>query len=396
MTKPTIADPWGDTIESSSAEALAPTSRSVGREIWLHFSRRPSVLIGLAMIVLLAGFAFLGPLFTGYSVAEQQLTKANVPPYFGVTELDLGDGVQRAFYVTTNLKVLPLEGSGHLGEPLPTLGEDPAKKEIWFSVPGAPSGSRITLSYDWAPASLVGADGMPYSITRTVWNPDHLLGTDSLGRDLLTRLMFGTQISLTVAFVAALINLTIGVIFGSISGYRGGRTDAVMMRIVDIIDTIPLTLYVILIMVYLNSGFLSIILALSSVYWVQMARIVRGQVHTLKQQEYVIAAKTIGSSTLTIMRQHLLPNAIGPILVTATMLIPTAIFIEAFLSFIGLGIAAPMASLGTMCNDAVQSLRSSPYQLALPSIVICLVMFAFTFVGDGMRDALDPKLRRRR
>jgi oligopeptide transport system permease protein len=187
------------------------------------------------------------------------------------------------------------------------------------------------------------------------------------------------------------VNLVIGILFGGISGFLGGYADLVMMRIVDIISTIPLTLYVILIMVFLNSGFLSIIIALSSVYWVNMARIVRGQILALKEQEFVLAARTIGVSGWDILTRHLIPNAIGPIIVTATMLIPTAIFVEAFMSFIGLGVSAPMASWGTMCNDAVETFRISPYQLFIPSFAICAAMFAFNFVGDGLRDALDLK-----
>ena len=221
-----------------------------------------------------------------------------------------------------------------------------------------------------------------------------MLGSDALGRDLLTRLMYGSRISLIVAFVATLVNMTIGILYGGISGYIGGTVDQIMMRIVDIISTIPLTLYVILIMVVLKSGFLSIIIALSSVYWVNMARVVRGQIYTLKHNEFVLAARTIGSSNAMILFRHLLPNAMGPIIVTATMMIPSAIFLEAFLGYIGLGVAPPMSSLGTMSNDAIGALRMTPYQLFAPSLVICLIMFAFNFVGDGLRDALDPKLKK--
>ena len=167
-----------------------------------------------------------------------------------------------------------------------------------------------------------------------------------------------------------------------------------MMRIVDIISTIPLTLYVILIMMVFGQGLQSIIIALGLVYWVDMARVVRGQVLSLKQQEFVLAARTIGSSPWTILTQHLIPNAMGSILVTATMLIPSAIFMEAFLGYLGIGLRPPLASLGTMCNDANANLRTSPHELLIPALVICLIMFAFNFLGDGMRDALDPKLKK--
>ena len=227
-----------------------------------------------------------------------------------------------------------------------------------------------------------------------IWNHDHILGTDALGRDILARLMYGTRVSLMVAFVSVLVNLVIGILYGGIAGYLGGVVDSIMMRIVDVISTIPLTLYVILIMMIFGQGIQSIVIAFGCVYWVDMARVVRGQVLGLKQQEFVLAALTIGSSSKTILLQHLIPNAMGSILVTATMLIPSAIFMEAFLGYLGIGLLPPLASLGTMCNDANVNLRTSPHELFIPALVICLIMFAFNFVGDGMRDALDPKLKK--
>ena len=225
-------------------------------------------------------------------------------------------------------------------------------------------------------------------------NKEHWLGTDTNGMDMLTRLMYGTRISMLVALMAAFVNLIIGILYGGISGYLGGTVDMIMMRIVDIISTIPLTLYVILIMQVLGAGIQSIIVALGSVYWVDMARVVRGQILSLKQQEFVLAAKTIGSSATTILFDHLIPNALGSILVTITMLIPSAIFMEAFLGYLGIGLQPPLASLGTMCNDASANLRTSPHELLIPALMICVIMFAFNFVGDGLRDALDPKLKK--
>ena len=225
-------------------------------------------------------------------------------------------------------------------------------------------------------------------------NKEHWLGTDTNGMDMLTRLMYGTRISMLVALMAAFVNLIIGILYGGMSGYLGGTVDMIMMRIVDIISTIPLTLYVILIMQVLGAGIQSIIVALGSVYWVDMARVVRGQILSLKQQEFVLAAKTIGSSATTILFDHLIPNALGSILVTITMLIPSAIFMEAFLGYLGIGLQPPLASLGTMCNDASANLRTSPHELLIPALMICVIMFAFNFVGDGLRAALDPKLKK--
>jgi oligopeptide transport system permease protein len=191
-----------------------------------------------------------------------------------------------------------------------------------------------------------------------------------------------------------LINLTIGVIYGGISGFYGGRVDSVMMRIVDILYSIPVLLYVILLMVVLQPGLTNIFIALGIAYWLRMARIVRGQILSLKEQEYVLAARTIGADHWRIIFRHLIPNSMGPIIITMTLAIPEAIFTEAFLSFIGLGVAAPMASWGVLASEGVTSLRSYPFQLFFPALAISITMLAFNFLGDGLRDALDPRMRR--
>ncbi|OQY31292.1 MAG: hypothetical protein B6241_14405 [Spirochaetaceae bacterium 4572_59] len=192
-----------------------------------------------------------------------------------------------------------------------------------------------------------------------------------------------------------MVNLFIGVFYGSLAGYEGGRTDMFMMRFVDILNSIPLVLYVILIMVIVgNRGLWTLTIALGSVYWVQMARLVRGQMLSLKNQEFVLAAQALGVSRNKIITRHLIPNAMGPIIVSLTMLIPSAIFTEAFIGFIGLGVSAPMASWGTLANDALSGLLSYPYQLFFPSMAIAITMLSFNFLGDGLRDALDPRLRK--
>ncbi len=223
---------------------------------------------------------------------------------------------------------------------------------------------------------------------------EHWFGTDKFGRDIFVRAMYGARISLTIGVAVAAINLVIGVIYGGISGYFGGKVDMVMMRIVDIMIGVPDLLYIILLMMFLGNTIESILLAMSLTYWIGTARMVRSQVITLKHQEYVLAARATGSSNMRILFKHLIPNSMGPIIVTVTFLVPSAIFTEAFLSFLGIGIQVPMASWGTLVNDAVPTLFTQPYQMLFPAIAISVTMFALNFIGDGLRDALDPRLKK--
>ena len=223
----------------------------------------------------------------------------------------------------------------------------------------------------------------------------HPFGTDDLGRDIMTRIMYGGRISLEIGLVSVMINLVLGVSYGGISGYFGGRVDNIMMRIIDIIYSVPDLLYVILLMVVLGQGgLLNIMIVLGIVNWMSMARIVRGQILVLREQEYVLAARTLGANTKRLLFKHLIPNTIGPIIVTVAMQIPAAIFMEAFLSFIGIGIMPPLASWGSMASAGRLSIPSHPNVLLLPSLAITITMLAFNFVGDGLRDAFDPKMRK--
>lgn len=229
---------------------------------------------------------------------------------------------------------------------------------------------------------------------------DHWFGTDDLGRDMWVRTWYGARVSLTIGFAAAIIDLLIGTIIGGISGYMAGRgksgdrIDNLLMRFVEILYGIPYLLVVILLMVVMDPGIITIIIALSVTGWVGMARIIRGQVLQLKSQEYVLAAEKLGTSHGKIIGRHLIPNTMGIIIVNLTFTIPTAIFAEAFLSFIGLGVQAPHASWGTMANDALGVILSGQWwRLFFPGFMISLTMFAFNAFGDGLQDALDPKIR---
>jgi oligopeptide transport system permease protein len=255
--------------------------------------------------------------------------------------------------------------------------------------------------------------GQEYIAPFTNWT--HPLGTDSLGRDEFDRLMVGVRISMLIGVVATFMVVIIGVIYGSVSAYFGGWVDTAMMRIVDIIYAVPALLIIILLQVILQQpllnffnahksltalqsigpGITSIFITFALLYWVDMARMVRGQILSIKEAEYVSAAKALGARPWRIITKHLIPNSMGVIIVTATLNIPTAIFTEAYLSFLGLGVSAPMCSLGSLANDALDGIYTYPIYLILPAVLISLIILAFNMVGDGLRDALDPRMKRK-
>lgn len=250
--------------------------------------------------------------------------------------------------------------------------------------------AAIAVCAIWGPG-LAGYDPNAPDYLAAYQRPGkaHWFGTDSLGRDMAARILAGARISLKIAVIAALINLCIGVTYGAVSGYAGGRTDNLMMRAVDALYGVPTILAVILFMVYLGKGTRNIYLAIGLTYWLNMARLVRAEVLTLKQREYVQAARSLGARAPRIIALHILPNAAGVILVTLTLFIPEAIFSEAFLSYIGLGVPAPEASWGTLAADGAREFRAAPYLLFFPAAVLCVTMLAFNLLGDALRDAFS-------
>jgi len=219
-------------------------------------------------------------------------------------------------------------------------------------------------------------------------------GTDEFGRDMWTRIWAGTRVSLYIALLAALLDMFVGVTFGAVSGFLGGRVDDVMQRVIEILNGIPYLVVAILAMIVFKPGIITISIAIGITGWTYMARIVRGRMFQLKDQEFALASRSLGASRTRLVWKHLIPNSLGPIIINLMFTIPAAIFAEAFLSFIGLGIQVPDASLGSLISDGAHQLRFHPYLLWLPSAVFCLIMICFNLLGDGLRDALDPKMRK--
>ena len=222
---------------------------------------------------------------------------------------------------------------------------------------------------------------------------EHLFGTDQLGRDIFTRCWSGARVSLLIGVVVAVLNGTVGILYGGIAGYFGGVADNLMMRLCELIGAIPSMLWMILLVLIMKPGILPIIVAIGATGWIGMARLFRGQVLTLRETEFVMASRTMGAGSIWIIVKHLLPNAMSPIIISMANAIPGAIFSESFLSYIGLGLPLPLASWGTLASDGANQLLIFPYQLLFPALLICITMLCFNLMGDGLRDALDPRMR---
>ena len=249
--------------------------------------------------------------------------------------------------------------------------------------------------------ALIGPHLVPFSYDQInkndVWAPPltggHLLGADSLGRDLLARLLMGLRVSLAIGLVATLVSLVIGIVWGAVAGYVGGTLDELMMRVVDVLYSLPFIFFVILLMVTFGSNIILIFIAIGAVEWLTMSRIVRGQTLGLKHKEFVEAARAAGLSQASIIAKHIIPNLLGPVVVYVTLTIPAVILAESFLSFLGLGVQPPMASLGSLIANGAQDMELAPWLLVFPSLVMIVTLMSFNFIGDGLRDAIDPQDR---
>ena len=255
-------------------------------------------------------------------------------------------------------------------------------------------------AYDVIPKDIrLNKSFAPFRSPEGKFSWTHPMGTDNVGRDILARILSGGQISLMVALIATLVSLVIGVSYGAVAGYVGGRLDDLMMRVVDVLYSLPYVIIVIVLLALLpaktpTGQLAELFFALGAVSWLTMARIVRGQVMSLKNQDFVLAARAIGVSTPRIIFRHLVPNALGPVIVYATLTIPTVMLSEAFLSFLGLGVRPPRVSWGSLAFEGTQNLGVYPWQLIFPGLVMALMLFSLNFLGDGLRDALDPQMRK--
>lgn len=386
-------------VDKSELQGTEPYRRSLTywQDAWRRLKKHKPALAGLVGVILILFFGIAGPWFSSFSYSDQIVDFANLPPRLAIYEITDDYYV----FLTKDYKLIRVSERGEILSRLDRTEQDNVEKIYTYA------DDEVEIVLDFGYNLLPDKMDSPFDYAfiyngtqitepaKKVFNRTYPFGSDVVGRSLLVRVMFGARISLTVAFVASLVNLLIGVAWGSLAGYEGGRTDIVMMRIVDILNSIPLVLYVILIMVLVgNRGLWTMVIALGSVYWVVMARLVRGQVLSLKEQEFILAARALGVPRRQIIFRHLVPNAIGPIIVSMTMMIPSAVFTESFISFIGLGVSAPMASWGTLANNALSGLLSYPYQLFFPALAIAWTMLSFNMLGDGLRDALDPRLRK--
>lgn len=322
-----------DPVKESESEVIANPHISFWWEAFRRLLKNRGAVIGLITMILVSLLAIFGPMMNKYTFDGQDLTRSNLPPF------------------VHGLEWIGFDGTNAHG------------KNIY---------EARSLTNEAA-----------------AW-----IGTDEFGRDLWTRVWYGTQVSMLIALVAAALDLLIGVIYGGISAFYGGRVDDVMQRIVEVLVGIPNLIVIILFILILQPGIFTIILAMVITGWVNMARIVRGQILQLKGQEFILASRALGATNRQLIWKHLLPNTLGPIIVTLMFTIPTAIFFEAFLSFIGLGIQPPLASLGSLIDDGYQEMRFFSYKLIFPAIIISAIMISFNVLGDGLRDAFDPKMRK--
>lgn len=413
---------------ASEKERFLPPRQSVSywRDAWRRLRKNTVAMVALGVIVFLFLFAFVGPLLVPYDYDEFNDGAKNLFPYhYSLADQARIDEAMGSSGGTLEERIEAAISQARAqaeAEGKPFTRTDEARIRAQIKTSGGSTDAEKTV--DQAAQELgIRRQLFGYSISelQRIESGEkvfpHVFGTDKYGRDILVRTMYGTRVSMTIGVMAALVVLVIGCLYGSISGYCGGIVDTVMQRIVDVIYSVPEVLVILLLsttisphitnfinthhgnaladfMSTLGPNLIAMFMAFGILYWVGMSRIIRGQVLTVKQQEYVTAARALGASGARIIRRHLLPNCIGQIVVTTCLQIPSAIFLESFMSYLGVGVTAPLTSLGSMCKDALEGFQTYTYRLLIPAVIISVMILAFNLFGDGLRDALDPRLKK--
>ncbi|NBB52299.1 ABC transporter permease subunit [Rhizobium sp. CRIBSB] len=372
------------TDTTTSSREIA--GRSLTELAMMRFKRNKAAMAGCVMLLLIALFSFAGPFFVPHSYDQVFASYVTVPPSLSPRPdpeslQQVAEGIAKRARV--DLKNLEVENGSFTAILTSAKPIDP-RTVRYFDRSNEFKDSTVTDQ---------STDGLTISIAGKVDQVTFPFGTDSNGRDLLVRVMLGGQISIAVGLAASLVSLGIGVVYGATSGYLGGRIDNVMMRFVEILYSLPFVFLVVVLVVFFGRSVVLIFVVIGAVQWLEMARIVRGQTLSLKRREFVGAAEALGLTDWQIIRRHIIPNTIGPVIVFVTVVVPQVILTESFLSFLGLGVQAPLASWGTLISEGTKNMQSAPWLLIFPAIFFVATLFALNFVGDGLRDALDPKDR---
>ncbi|QTK82142.1 ABC transporter permease subunit [Agrobacterium tumefaciens] len=373
-------------IPGTNAHTQQVKSRSLFQLAALRFRRNKAAMAGSVMLLLITLFSFIGPHFLTHTYDQVFSSYVSVAPSLEPRpDLNNLQGVMEgvASRARVELKEFSVEGQTFTATITSSSAIDP-RATRYFDRANEFENTKVIATED---------DGRTLKLEGDVNREYFFFGTDSNGRDILARVMLGGQISIAVGVLASLVSLGIGVVYGATAGYIGGRVDNVMMRFVEILYSLPFVFLVVVLVVFFGRSFILIFLVIGAVEWLDMARIVRGQTLALKRREFVSAAQALGLSDWQIIRRHIIPNTIGPVVVFVTVVVPKVILLESFLSFLGLGVQAPLTSWGALISEGANNIQSAPWLLIFPAIFFVLTLFSLNFVGDGLRDALDPKDR---